>query len=269
METLRPLLRWAGSKQRLLPALVNRAPPSINRYFEPFAGSASLFFALQPKRATLSDINSDLVNFYRCLKVDPERIYSALVALPRTRVAYLECRAAYIDASGKEERAALFWYLNRHCFNGLFRTSRAGKFNVPYGSKLPPLPSFTQVNDCVRALRRASVRREDFEVVINEAGPDDFIYVDPPYRRASSRDRGEYGPGAMCDSEIARLISALMAADRRGVKVLLSYNCDLAEHLPGWKHDVINGRHLISADPGKRVRINEYTARNYDLVSNG
>lgn len=263
MGELKPLLRWAGSKQRLLPALVKRAPNVIERYFEPFAGSASLFFALRPKRATLSDINADLVNFYRRLKANPGYIYERMSTIPRNRDAYLRSRREYASETDLDDRAVLFWYLNRHCFNGLFRTNRIGKFNVPYGSKLPPLPSFAQVENCVRMLRCASIKKADFSVAISDAGPRDFIYVDPPYKRASVRNRGEYGPGAMPDSELTRLISTLKAASRRGTKILISYNCDLSEHLPGWKHDVINGRHLISADPAKRVRINEYTARNY------
>lgn len=265
MGTLRPLLRWAGSKQRLLPTLVRLAPDKVHRYFEPFAGSASLFFALQPRRATLSDVNADLVNFYRCLKRNPVGVYSGLVSAPRTKLDYLHYRSAFGDASDPEERAILFWYLNRHCFNGLFRTSRFGRFNVPYGSKLPPLPTMAHVEQCVRVLRRASIRCEDFETVIAEAGRGDFVYVDPPYRRASVRDRGEYGIGAMADHELSRLITALKRADRRGAKVLISYNCDLTAYLPAWSHEVINGRYLISADPSKRISIKEFTVRNYGL----
>ena len=263
MTTLKPLLRWAGSKQRLLPALIGRAPSGIDRYFEPFAGSASLFFALRPRRATLSDINVDLINFYQRLKKDPKRIYNGMVSVAGTREAYLRAREVYVSSTDADERATLFWYLNRHCFNGLFRTSRVGHFNVPFGSKLPPLPDPSQVESCVRMLRRASVRRADFQTVISQAGAGDFIYVDPPYKRASTRDRGEYGPGAMPDSDLLRLISSLKAAGERGAKVLVSYNCDLSEQLPDWRHDVVNGRYLISADASKRVRIREYTASNY------
>lgn len=265
MAALKPLLRWAGSKQRLLPALVSRSPKDFDRYYEPFAGSAALFFALQPKRATLSDINVDLVNFYRRLKKNPEQIFERMGSISATREAYLRARGAYASAIDLDERATLFWYLNRHCFNGLFRTSRAGQFNVPFGSKLPPLPSTPQVESCVRILRRASIKRADFHSAISKAGAGDFIYVDPPYKRASLRDRGEYGPGAMPDSGLSRLISSLKAADKRGAKILVSYNCDLSRQLPKWQHDVINGRHLISADPTKRVQIKEHTACNYDV----
>ena len=260
---LKPVLRWAGSKQRLLPALAMRMPANFNRYFEPFAGSASLFFAVRPELATLSDINAELVNFYKVLRIAPEEVYRRMIAIPRTEHAYIESREEFAQAKDKFERAALFWYLNRHCFNGLFRTNQKGKFNVPYGSKLPPLPEWPHVKKCAARLRRASIRNEDFQAVVNAAGEGDFIYVDPPYRRTSTRNRGEYGLGAMLDQEMSRLVDSVKSASDRGAKVLISYNTDLSGLLPGWNHNVVNGRHLISADPLKRVRINEYTSFNY------
>ena len=260
---LKPVLRWAGSKQRLLPALMARMPIKFDRYFEPFAGSAALFFAIRPGTATLSDINSDLVNFYKVLRVAPEEVYRRMLEIPRSHAAYLESREIFAQSSDKLEKAVLFWYLNRHCFNGLFRTSRQGKFNVPFGSKLPPLPEWSQVKKCAARLGRASIKHGDFQSVLDSASEDDFVYVDPPYRRSSARDRGEYGLGAMADHEMSRLIESVRSANERGVKVLISYNADLTDQLPSWNHQIVNGRHLISADPLKRVRINEYTSFNY------
>lgn len=263
MALLKPVLRWAGSKQRLLPALATRMPTQFNRYFEPFAGSAALFFAVRPDRSTLSDINAELINFYKALRGEPKVVYRRMIAIPRTQKAYIEARDVFAHSDDSVEKAVLFWYLNRHCFNGLFRTSQLGKFNVPFGSKLPPLPEWDHVRRCAARLRRASIKNEDFQVVIDAAGEGDFIYVDPPYQRASQRNRGEYGVGAMVDQEMSRLIDAVEAASKRGAKVMISYNADLSALLPAWTHDVVNGRHLISADPRKRVRINEYTSFNY------
>lgn len=263
MVDLKPLLRWAGSKQRLLPALLARMPTSIDRYYEPFAGSATMFFAAKPTRATLSDINPDLINFYKVLKKSPLETYSRMSEIPRTHESYRAARDAFSTETHSAERAALFWYLNRHCFNGLFRTNRNGKFNVPFGNKLPPIPEWRHVERCTSLLRRASIKHADFEEIIGYAGDGDFVYVDPPYRRASARDRGEYGIGAMADDELSRLIVSVNKASERGAKILMSYNTDLSEHLPDWTHDVVNGRYLISADPRKRIRINEYTAFNY------
>jgi len=177
MSYLKPVLRWAGSKQRLLPTLAAKMPAEFNRYFEPFAGSAALFFAVRPERATLSDINGELVNFYSLLRREPEYVYRRMISMPRTQSAYMDAREAFEASEDRWERAILFWYLNRHCFNGLYRTSRAGKFNVPFGSKLPPLPEWEQVRKCAARLRRASVKSADFESVISSAESGDFSHV--------------------------------------------------------------------------------------------
>lgn len=213
----------------------------------------------------MADINQDLIGFYRVLKREPKRLHDGLISMPRTVSAYGEARSAFACCDDEVQRAVLFWYLNRHCFNGLFRTNRKGLFNVPFGSKLPPLPAWSAVSQCATALRRASVKCSDFEQTLADAGEGSFVYVDPPYRRAASRDRGEYGIGAMRDDEMARLLEACQAAGERGARVLISYNADLSASLPGWHQEVINGRRLISADPDKRVIVSEYTVANYKI----
>ncbi|MGN7920181.1 DNA adenine methylase [Lysobacter sp. 22409] len=264
-QVVKPILRWAGSKQRLLPALSARCPRVFNRYYEPFAGSAVLFFFLGPRRARLADVNTDLVNFYKALKRDPDGIYKVVSKIPIDDTSYRVIRRRFAEESDQQRRAAYFWYLNRNCFNGLYRTNRDGVFNVPFGKKLPPLPTLEHVRACAKKLRKASLRVADYEKTIDEASDGDFIYVDPPYKRASSRDRGEYGPGAMGDSDIMRLMSALRRASDRGALILFSYNADVSDLLPGWCHEVVNGRYLISADPEKRRPISEYTSYNYRM----
>ncbi len=260
---VKPVLRWAGSKQRLLPALSRRCPRKFNKYFEPFAGSAVLFFSLNPRRSRLSDVNGDLINFYRQLKRDPEKLHRVTSRLSVDEDTYLKIRARFSRECDVWLRAKYFWYLNRTCFNGLYRTSKAGVFNVPFGTKLPTMPTVQHVLACATRLRKASIRVADYEETINEADDGDFIYVDPPYKRASLRDRGEYGPGAMADSDLSRLLAAVRRASDRGAQILFSYNSDISNDLRGWHHEVVSGRFLISADPGKRLPISEYTSRNY------
>ncbi|MBB5865097.1 Dam family site-specific DNA-(adenine-N6)-methyltransferase [Xanthomonas sp. 3058] len=259
----RPLLRWAGSKQRLIPELCCRLPTSYQRYIEPFAGSASLFFEIRPRKALLSDINKDLINFYRIVKKSPDLMHDQLIRMKVDVENYQEVRRSLVAETDPHLRALYFWYLNRTCFNGLYRTNRDGIFNVPFGKKLPQMPARQQVLECVKHLKKASLLCSDYRAVVGSAEEGDFIYVDPPYRRGSARNRGEYGPGAMVDSDMAELINALSKASARGVKILLSYNACLEKEFPAWRHEILSGRHMISADPAQRAAINEYTSRNY------
>lgn len=264
-QTKKPILRWAGSKQRLLPALSSRAPKKFKKYYEPFVGSAALFFSLDPRRARLADVNADLIGFYQQIKKGPERLHGLTARIPVNQKSYARIRERFSEETDPLMRATYFWYLNRNCFNGLYRTNRAGFFNVPFGKKLPPMPSIDHVKACATALRKASIRVADYEKTIDEADEGDFIYVDPPYKRASARDRGEYGPGAMADADINRLISSIQRASGRGALILLSYNADVTDQLPTWNHEIVNGRFLISADPQCRRPISEYTSYNYRM----
>src|SRR5258706_5000854 len=128
-----PFLRWAGSKRKLLPLLVPLIPASYNCYFEPFVGSACLFFAVRPRRAVLSDINADLIGAYSQVAAHPRRTWRIVSTLPKGAQAYYHIRRSLLQASSPQDSAARFIYLNRHCFNGVYRTNKTGMFNVPIG----------------------------------------------------------------------------------------------------------------------------------------
>jgi DNA adenine methylase len=129
----KPILRWAGSKRQLLGELVKYWPGGSTRYIEPFAGSACFFFHLVPNQAILGDLNSDLINTYRFLRRDVERVIECLRRLPTGKKAYYRIRALSPSTLTEPEQAARFIYLNKYCFNGLYRTNRRGEFNVPFG----------------------------------------------------------------------------------------------------------------------------------------
>lgn len=262
-DTFRPLLRWAGSKRQFLPQLVAQAPPIFHTYVEPFAGSASLYFALRPSSAVVGDVNSGLINFYCQLRERPKDLHSLTCSLKQDLRTYLLSRARFNVECEPLERAALFWYLNRTCFNGLYRTNRAGEFNVPMGRKLADFPSVSDAFIASTIMRSAVLVLGDFEETIDLADRDDFLYVDPPYHRVSKRDRGEYGPQAMKDCELGRLVESVLSASDRGVKVLFSYNVDLAEVLQGWRKILVRGRYVIGANAHGRHRISEYIYCNY------
>lgn len=211
----------------------------------------------------LADINVDLINFYRVLKHAPQLLHYITVDHDSSSANYSSLRNQLKEEDDYVERASLFWYLNRNCFNGLYRTNRLGHFNVPYGAKIPPFPSLKQAKECAYALRRAELSNLDCRVTLTDTGKGDFVYMDPPYSRNSNRDRGEYGPGALRDECIGEIVDAARAAASRGAKVLFSYNRDLASELPKWKRIATTHRYLISADVATRREMNEYIFRNY------
>ncbi len=158
-------LRWAGSKKQLLPVLQDYWTPKYRRYVEPFAGSACLFFRhfFLPTASVLGDLNSPLIHVYRCLKNDPEAVIQALSELPKGKSHYKRIRSLDGSDLTKAGRAAAFIYLNRFCFNGLYRTNKLGRFNVPYGGERSgSLPSADHLRACSSALRHTTLVDGDF-----------------------------------------------------------------------------------------------------------
>jgi len=248
-----PLLRWAGSKRQVVPILLSKAPREYTRYVEPFAGSASFFFALRPVSALLSDSNEELIGFWQQIKGNAEAVYSLAANVPRNREAYTTMRGLRPTELKDVERAARFFYLNRHCFNGVYRVNRRGDFNVPMGNKLPPFPTADSVSSAAAILSNAELRAADFESVLYECGEGDFLYVDPPYS-TGVRHRGEYGAKMFGDSDLLRLCSCLRSAVQRGARVALSYpyTALLERELRNWKHHHVQVRRTVAAATGAR-----------------
>lgn len=220
----RAFLRWAGSKRQLLPRLRKYWTPSHRRYIEPFMGSACLFFEIQPKRSILGDINSDLVSTFFAIRDHPLAVSRALQKLPTGKSHYYRTRAADASTLSDTQRAARFIYLNRFCFNGLYRTNSNGEFNVPYGSgRTGHLPTYQALNATSRALRNASLRHADFERTVALAKAGDFVYLDPPFAVSNRRIFRQYDPSSFGLSDLQRLADMLPDLDQRGATFLISY----------------------------------------------
>jgi len=203
------------------------------RYVEPFAGSASLFFDLEPRRALLGDLNGELIAAYRVIKRDPASVLAYLRGLPRGKRAYYRLRAVPPSALCSAAAAARFLYLNRYCFNGLYRTNREGEFNVPYGP--PDNPRGVDealLSGASALLGRATLIHGDFEVTLATARKGDFVYLDPPYAVSSRRVFAEYGPNPFCGADLERLAVALVRLDERRVTFVITYaDCPEARRL--------------------------------------
>ncbi|WP_200227293.1 DNA adenine methylase [Rubrivivax gelatinosus] len=232
----RPIFRWAGSKKGIIPLLQRRTPSSFDRYIEPFAGSACLFFALNPERAILSDFNAELMHAYRALAKHPRIVTRTASGLPNDAVAYYAIREVDPEELSETDRAARFLYLNRHCFNGVYRTNRQNCFNVPMGSRAGQPLTESEAIRCATALRRAVLVTGDFEATLDYAKRNDFVYIDPPYTSVARQTYGEYGYGAFSHADVKRLLNCLDKLSDKGAKVLLSYVADeeVVRSLKGW-----------------------------------
>jgi DNA adenine methylase len=219
-------LRWAGSKRKSLAVLSAVYGDSKTHYVEPFAGSAALFFELRPQAATLADANGHLINAMRQVRDRPVELHRELAAFPRSARAYYRAREAFNARKPHGlESAILFIYLNRNCFNGLWRTNSRGTFNVPYGGKEmganPPLSLF---KGCSDALKKAKLRHQDFRKTILEADDRSFIYADPPYFTSGERTFIEYGKTSFGKDDLRDLIVELKRAAKRGAHIALTYS---------------------------------------------
>lgn len=182
-----PFLRWIGGKRRIASLLSSfvHFTGEEGVYREPFVGAASLFFRLRPQCAVLGDINGDLVSCYQSIKQNPALVAKHLQAWSGTfdRERYLAARRRFNSLrKGCFEKAALFIVLNHTCFNGIWRVSRRGEFNVPFGTKVSPqLPTKEQLMVYRSVLAEVTFEAADFEIQLRNAQPGDFVYLDPPY----------------------------------------------------------------------------------------
>ena len=199
----RPFVKWAGGKAGIAAALADLAPPRIEAYHEPFAGGAALFFRLRadparrPRRAVLNDLNAELMTAYEVVRDRPEALARLLADLEAGYLArdpagraerYYEVRAQAPE--DPDEVAARLIFLNKTCFNGLYRVNRRGRFNVPHGRYARPrILDRGALLAASAALAGAELRRADFEEACADAGPGDFVYFDPPFHPLSATSR--------------------------------------------------------------------------------
>ena len=264
---IEPVLRWAGSKRKLLPILLKYVPEAFGRYIEPFTGSACLFFAVRPGSAILSDLNSELIDTYRILRTHPKLVHRAVCSMPKGSRHYYALRELSPSELNDLDRAARFVYLNRNCFNGVYRTNRAGFFNVPRGKKVGEIPSESHFVRCASALRRAELIDGDFEDVAERATTGDFVYLDPPYAKRGSRRRGEYGYDSFDTPDLNRLSRCLWDLDRKGAMFLLSYAyCrEIRAIANTWNSRAISVRRHVAGFRRHRTSVRELLISNLNL----
>lgn len=269
MTKVEPLLKWAGGKRWLASSQSHLFPSVEGRHIEPFLGSGAVFFSTMPERALLTDLNSKLIDFYQIVRDDHELFmrYFAEFASSHTREQYYEVRKQKFRSRAKQ--AAQFLYLNRVCFNGIYRENLRGEFNVPIGSKTSAKLATDNFPAASKLLSRAVLRSCDFEETIDTAEVGDFLYVDPPYTTKHNLNGFvKYNQKIFSWNDQERLASAVIRAMERGVKVLVS-NADHADvrELYSGKLELysVARNNVIAASSSNRGQITELIACNYDV----
>jgi DNA adenine methylase len=261
-----PVVKWAGGKTKLLPELLARMPERFGRYYEPFAGGAALFFRVAPERAVLADSNSDLIGLYTCLAGD---VAGVIRRLDHHREAHCEAhyyatRTRWNDREASwssADRAATFIYLNKTCFNGLWRVNRAGAFNVPIGRYTDPPICVPQALRAASALlARAVVRCADYGAAVDGARRGDFVYFDPPYDPvAPTANFTSYTTDAFGADDQRALADAARGLVGRGCQVMLS-NSDtpfIRSLYKGFRVDRVRCSRAINSNAARRGEVDE------------
>lgn len=270
LETgIRAPLRWAGSKRKSVANLASRLPAVIDTYVEPFAGSACLAFSIEPKRRVLGDLNPRLIEFYASLRDAPAALHAQYRSIEATPAEYYRTRTLFNSGMPSPARAAQFLYLNRHCFNGIYRVNAKGEFNVPWGGDKVGKPlTLENIQAASRVLVDSELVCGDFEAVVDGAlNANAFIYLDPPYAHDETRVFREYHHESFATRDWDRLLTVLERIDRVGARFLLSYAGDpsLIERVGRWNVGHLDVTRNVGGFKASRRKHREFIATNYRL----
>lgn len=284
VQHARPFLKWAGGKRSLLkqydplfPAEGDADPP-VETYYEPFVGSAAVFFYLQGRgfahRYALSDVNAELINIYQVVRDALDELADLLrdYQQKHSRAHYYSVRGRdrdpqWLARAGAVERAARLLYLNRTCFNGLWRVNSRGEFNVPMGHyQRPRILHEDHLRAASAALGAAELAACPFDEAVSDAGPGDFVYFDPPYVPLSETSSfTSYAADGFGYDDQARLAATFRDLDRRGCRVMLSNSDHPLVHrlYDGFRIETVRARRRINSQGDGRGPINEVVVLNY------
>ncbi|MBT9316398.1 DNA adenine methylase [Leptothoe spongobia] len=270
---LRPFLKWAGGKRQLVPELLKYVPSRSAHYYEPFIGGGALLLTLQPGKATICDRNSELINCYQVVKESVDKLIETLQQHRNEKTYFYEVRgwdreATFADKT-KVQRAARIIFLNKTCYNGLFRVNSKGQFNAPFGRyKNPTIADETVLRNVSKYLNQANVtiQQADFAASVTNAGHNDFVYFDPPYDPVSTTSSFTgYDRNGFDRTEQQRLKAVVDDLTRRGCKVLLSnaYTEFIQDLYQDYRHVRVSATRAINSKATKRGKVDEILVMNY------
>lgn len=275
-----PVVKWVGGKRQLIDEIKSRIPKTYKTYYEPFFGGGAVLFALQPKRAVINDLNDSLIKTYRVIKDNADELIASLSLHENTSEYFYEIRNEDLypktfNLKSEVEIASRLIYLNKTCFNGLFRVNSSGHFNTPFGNYKNP----NIVNEpVIRAVSKyfndneISILNGDFAATCQGAQKGDFVYLDPPYDPVSdTASFTGYNAGGFGSEEQIRLRDLCVELDEKGVKFLLSNSATkFIMELYNSKNfaskitiDIVKAKRSINSNGNKRGEVDEVLIRNY------
>ena len=270
-----PVLKWVGGKRQLIDALVPLLPSRITSYCEPFVGGGALLFDLQPKTAYVNDINDELIRVYTVIKDDVESLIMALQDYKNEADAFYAVRDWDRDKEkyallSDIEKAARILYLNKTCYNGLFRVNSSGEFNSPFGNyRNPNIVNAPVLRAVSSYFNTASIHLScnDYANVLANVPKGTFVYLDPPYDPVSDTSSFTgYSKGGFSRDDQIRLRECCDALNDRGIKFMLSNSSTdfIREQYAAYNIITVQAKRAINSDAAKRGEVDEVVVRNYE-----
>ncbi len=265
-QSMKPFLKWAGGKRWFVTGCDDSFPTKFRTYFEPFVGGGAMFFHLSPSDAVLSDKNVDLIRTYRALRDDWTKVRRKLTDHQRfhSKEHFYKVRSS--KPWSESGAAARFIYLNRTCWNGLYRVNQKGEFNVPKGTKDSVLLPEDQFDRIAEILSSVELLADDFGPIIARAGKGDLVYVDPPYTvRHNNNNFLKYNERIFSWSDQVRLAKTLFAARERGAHIVIcnaDHNCIRYLYKGFGTMRRVSRHSILAADPNNRRKTTELVITN-------
>ncbi len=270
-----PVLKWVGGKRQLLDVLTPLLPKRINNYCEPFVGGGALLFNLQPRTAYINDINEELIRVYQVIRDDVEGLITALEDFKNESEYFYAVREwdrdrDYYDTLSEIQKAARVLYLNKTCFNGLFRVNNSGEFNSPFGNyKNPNIVNAPTLRAVSAYLNSANINLTsgDYSDVLNNLPRGSFVYLDPPYDPVSTTANFTgYAKGGFTRDDQIRLRECCDELDRRGIKFMLSNSATdfILEQYDSYNITLVKAKRAINSNGARRGDVDEVVVRNYE-----
>lgn len=272
-----PVVKWVGGKRQIIDEIIKYVPDSFSTYYEPFLGGGAVLFELQPKKAVVNDVNEELMNIYEVIKDNVDELIEGLKRhkIKNDKAYFYEIRELDRDREQYNlltpvERASRIIYLNKTCYNGLFRVNKSGEFNAPFGNyKNPNIVNETTLRAVSAYFNKAKIRFtcQDFEDALKWSRKGAFVYLDPPYDPVSeTASFTGYDKGGFDRNEQIRLKKTCDKLNKKGIKFLLSNSATdfIMDLYQDYKIEVIQAKRAINSKADRRGNVDEVLVMNFE-----